>query len=365
MKRTLLALNLAAALLILSACQTTTPHAQFDPRDPDEAESATKFSEIKRTQRVKPEWLSPPTHAYRFGPGDLVEIEIADISGTLARTFIMPDGMVYYNLAGGVNAEGLTQAELAKSLVKALSRDYTAPMVNVSLVEVRSRRYWMLGRVSNPGIYPLSQPTTLLEAIAMAGGLFTVRFSGTTEELADLANSVVLRDGKILPVDFAALMREGDQSQNIYLRKNDFVYLPSSQASNVLILGAVRSPQSIGFKDSLSLIEAVAFTGGPLSEAHVKTVVIVRGSVSLPKAAVVDLTEILTGKDTDVALHPGDIVWIPRKPYRLASEVIDLVLSDAIRTVAVNEGASVAGSANRAILTVPSAAGSSGGAPAP
>lgn len=352
-----LALALLTAVLLCNSCQTTTPVSKFDPRAPDEAASATKFSEIKRNQKVKPEWLMPSRDPYRLGAGDLVEIEIAEVKGTLARTFIMPDGMVYYNLAGGVRAEGLTQAELGAALTAALSRDYTTPMVNVSLIEVRSRRYWMLGRVFKPGIYPLSQPTTLLEAIAMAGGLFTARFSGTTEELADLSNSVVLRDGKVLPVDFAALMRDGDRSQDIYLRHDDFVYLPSSQSSNILILGAVRSPQSIGFNGSLTLVQAMAMVGGPLPAGHTKSVVIVRGSMTLPRAAIINLPDILTGRDTNVALHPGDIIWVPRKPYRLVTDVIDLILSDAVRTVAVNEGAAVVGSSDKAILTVPSGGG--------
>lgn len=236
-------------------------------------------------------------------------------------------------------------------------------MLNVSLIEVRSRRYWMLGRIFKPGIYPLSQPTTLLEAIAMAGGLFTARFSGTTEELADLSNSVVLRDGKILPVDFTALMQDGDRSQDIYLRHDDFAYLPSSQSSSILILGAVRSPQSIGFNGSLSLVEAMAMVGGPLPAGHTKSVVIVRGSMTLPRAAIVSLPDILVGNETNIALHPGDIVWVPRKPYRLVSDLIDLILSNAVRTVAVNEGAAVVGSSENALLTVPS--GSSGGAAAP
>jgi protein involved in polysaccharide export with SLBB domain len=64
---------------------------------------------------------------------------------------------------------------------------------------------------------------TVLEAISKAGGLFTSRFSGTTEELADLHHSMLIRNGKPLAVDFNRLLREGDMSQNIYLRPNDYI----------------------------------------------------------------------------------------------------------------------------------------------
>jgi len=335
------------------SCQTKIPGRQFDARKPTSNLPDPKFQTIDRPKRIDPSWIKPPAEAYRLGPGDLVEIEVAEVTGTLARTFVMPDGMVYYDLAGGVKAEGLTQAELAEALKKALKKDYADPLVNVSLVEVRSRRYWILGRVFKPGIFPLRQPTTLLEAVSNSGGLFTSRFSGTTEELADLGNSVVIRDGNILPVDFERLIHKGDTSQNIYLRHNDFVYIPSAQAGGVLLLGAVKVPQSVGFKDSLSLIQCLANGRGPAEGAYLKKVVIVRGTAGHPKATTVDVQEILTGKATDVALKPGDIVWVPRSPFALLSDGVEMVLRDAARTIAINEGASVVGSSQKSQLAVP------------
>ena len=245
----LAALGLGLATL---SCQQHIPHAAFDPRTGNEAVKNLTFTNVSLKRTLDAKLLQPPTEPYILGPGDVMEIEIAEVGGTLARTFVMPDGMVYYNLAGGVRAEGLTQADFAKQLSAALKQDYSNPLVNVSLVEVRSRRYWMLGRVFKPGIFPLRQPTTLLEAIAESGGLFTSRFSGTTEELADLSNSVVIRDGNLLPVNFDKLIRAGDTSQNIYLRHNDLIYLPSANSTTVLLLGAVGTPQAVGYRDSLS-----------------------------------------------------------------------------------------------------------------
>lgn len=351
----------AIGALLASACQNI-PDPDFDPRAPEDSASSAKdatqpkLTTVRRSGRINPDWLKPPQDDYRLGPGDLLEIEIAEIEGTLARTFVMPDGLVHYNLAGGVTAEGRTIPEFTADLTEALSKDYARPLVNASLVEVRSRRYWILGRVFNPGIYPLRQPTTLLEAISQSGGLFTSRFSGTTEELADLGRSVVVRDGRVLPINFEALVRRGDTSQNIYLKHNDFVYLPSSQNGAVLLLGAVREPQSVGFKDSLTLIEALAYGKGPVEGAYTRKIVIVRGSLTEPQAAVVDLNRILQGKETDVALAPGDIVWVPRSPFSALREGVELVIRDAARTIAVNEGAAAVGSDDRALIGIPPAA---------
>jgi protein involved in polysaccharide export with SLBB domain len=335
------------------ACQQTIPKADFAPRGGEQAVKNLTFTNVNIKRSLDPKLLLPPAEPYILGPGDIMEIEIAEVPGTLARTFVMPDGMVYYNLAGGVRAEGLTQAAFAKQLTAALKRDYSNPLINVSLVEVRSRRYWILGRVFKPGIYPLRQPTTLLEAVSESGGLFTSRFSGTTQELADLSNSIVIRDGDILPVNFDKLIRAGDTSQNIYLRHNDFIYLPSSTSSTVLLLGAVAAPQAVGYKDSLTLIDCIAQGKGPAKDAYLDKIVIVRGTLAKPSASIVNLKAILTGKETNVLLQPGDIVWIPRHPLGLLETTVKLVFEDAARSIAASGGSRLAGSTASPVITIP------------
>jgi polysaccharide biosynthesis/export protein len=347
---------LAAAVLTVwtgSSCQQKIPKPEFNARTTDQTVRNLNFKNVAIKRELDPRLLIPPSEPYILGPGDVMEIEIAEVPGTLARTFVMPDGMVYYNLAGGVRAEGMVQSEFVKKLTEALKPDYTNPLVNVSLVEVRSRRYWILGRVFKPGIFPLRQPTTLLEAISESGGLYTSRMSGTTQELADLSNSVVIRDGDILPVNFDKLIRAGDTSQNIYLRNNDLIYLPSSTSSNVLLLGAVIAPQAVGYKDSLTLIDCIAQGRGPAKDAYLSEVVIVRGTLEKPSASIVNLKAILTGKETNVLLQPGDIIWIPKRPLGLLENTVKLVFSDAARSIAASEGSRLGGSNQAPVITIP------------
>ncbi len=344
---------IALTILFSSACRQNIPNSDFDVRKVDQNVRNLTFSNVKLKRQPTPDLLKPPTETYVLGPGDVLEIEIAEVPGTLARTFVMPDGMVFYNLAGGVRAEGLTQAQFAGKLSQALKKDYAKPVVNVSLVEVRSRRYSILGRVFQPGIYPLRQPTTLLEAIAQAGGLYTSSFSGFTEELADLSNSVVIRNGKILPVNFDKLVRQGDALQNIYLRDSDHIYLPSANSSTVLLIGAVALPQAIGYKDSLTLIDCIAQCRGPAKGAYLKEIVVVRGSMDKPQAALVNLQDILTGKATNVLLQPGDIVFVPKRPLGLLESTMELVFQDAARAIAAGEGSRVAGGNQSPTVTIP------------
>ncbi|MEI8038801.1 MAG: polysaccharide biosynthesis/export family protein [Verrucomicrobiota bacterium] len=339
--------------LLGSACQQTIPKSQFNARKVDQTVKNLTFSNVAIKRSLDPKLLRSPHEPYILGPGDVLEIEIAEVPGTLARTFVMPDGMVYYNLAEGVHAEGLTSAAFAKQLSGALKRDYTNPLVNVSLVEVRSRRYWMLGQVLHPGIYPLRQPTTLLEAVSQSGGLAMSGLSGTSVEIADLASSVIIRDGDILPVSFEKLIKSGDMSQNVFLHHNDLIYLPSANSSTVLLLGAVGSPQAIRYKESLTLVDCLAQGKGPNKDACINQVVIVRGSLEKPTAAIVNLKAIITGQETDVLLQPGDIVWIPYRPLGLIESTVKLIFNDAARSYAASAGAKFAGSSQNPTLSIP------------
>lgn len=192
--------------------------------------------------------------------------------------------------------------------------------------------------MNTPGLYALDNPTTILEVISRAGGLFTSRFSGTTEELADLHHSFLARNGEFLAVDFYKLLREGDLSQNIYLRDGDYIYLPSALSKEVYVLGAVKQPTSVGFADQVTLVSAIANAKGLLSAAYPERIVIIRGSLAQPAVATVNFNLILAGKEPDVALEPRDIVWVPNGPWERLERYTKLVINTFVRTVAANEG---------------------------
>ena len=312
----------------------------FNPRDLD-AESTLEFAEPKR--KLEPSLLVPSGEDYRIGVGDRLEIEITGVEGSRTGTFVMPDGRIYYDLAYSIKVDGLTIKEVGNRLQESLRSYYTSPSVNVSLSEVRSRYVWFLGRINGPGLYPLAQPTTLLEGIALAGGLLTSTISGSTVDISDLSNSFVLRDGQVLPVNMVALMKEGDISQNIYLKNGDYIYIPSSLSKNIYILGSVVSPQALPYNDTISLVSAISYANGPTPEARLDRVLIIRGSFSSPKVAVVNLREILSGRASDFKLEPFDIVWVADRPFATLEEYFWSIFDSAASSIAVREGANAVG----------------------
>jgi protein involved in polysaccharide export with SLBB domain len=241
------------------------------------------------------------------------------------------------------------------------------PQIAVTLRGVGSKYVWLLGRLNKPGIYPMAGPMTLLESIAVAGGTSRSASQVTTEELADLRHSFVVRDGQFLPVDFYRLLREGDTSQNIYLRPDDFVYVPSALAQEVFVLGAVRVPRTVAYADEMTLVSALSSASGPLKydilsrtdpgpftkDAYLSHVAIVRGSLAEPQIAVVDYDAILKGKALDVRLEPGDIVYVPNSPYTTLKRYLNIIVNTFATTVAANEGTRAAGGTPSLGVSVP------------
>lgn len=300
---------------------------------------------------LPPESLTPAP--FVLGPGDAVEVEILGLPNTRRLCLVMPDGGIYYDLLPRLRGEGLTLESLRVLLAGQLSDYYREPQVGITLRRVKSRRVWILGRVNTPGLYPLDQPMTLLEGVARAGGLFTSRFSGTTEELADLRHSFLIREGRMLPVDFRRLFTNGDLTQNVALEPGDYIYMPSALAQEVYVLGAVNQPKAVGFRDRVTLVSAIAAARDVRPGARVGEVLILRGSLQTPAVYLVDYEAVRRGLAPDIDLEPRDVVWVPDKPWDNLEKYARTVLDTFVRTLAANEGANFAVPGGKADIVTP------------
>ncbi|PYI81878.1 MAG: hypothetical protein DME26_19080 [Verrucomicrobia bacterium] len=347
----------------MAGCASRGP--VFEPR----ARFATLVGETV-TNELSPDLLRAGNDLFTLGPGDQLEIEIVGsvTNASRAAVTVGPDGKIYFNLLPGLDVWGLTLAQTRSLLEKEFAKYVkNGPQIAVTLRGVGSKYVWLLGRLNKPGIYPMAGPMTLLESIAVAGGTSHSASQVTTEELADLRHSFVVREGQFLPVDFYRLLREGDTSQNIYLRPDDFVYVPSALAQEVFVLGAVRVPRTVAYADQMTLVSALSSASGPLKydilsrtdpgpftkDAYLSHVAIVRGSLAEPQMAVVDYNAILKGKAVDVRLEPGDIVYVPNSPYTTLKRYLNMIVNTFATTVAANEGTRAAGGTPSLGVSVP------------
>jgi len=265
---------------------------------------------------------------YTLGPGDILDFSLygqPDLDR--GQIFVRPDGRVGYLQAADIPATGRTIDELRTDIEAVLSTYHRRPRVIITPVELRSKRYVILGKVVDKGVFPLEHPLTLIEAVARARGVETGLFEGNTVELADLPRSFIARDRQRLPIDFEKLFFEGDLTQNVPIEPGDFIYFASAISNDVFILGEVGQPGVFGFTPRLTALGAIAARGSFTPAAFRGRVLIIRGSLAKPETIVVDVNAVLNGKALDVPLQPKDILYVSRRPWIFAEELTDMAIT--------------------------------------
>ena len=170
---------------------------------------------------------------YRIGGEDLLEIQVFGVD-QLARTVrVNSFGMVSLPLIGQTNVGGMTAQEAERTIARRLAENYLQdPQVSVFIKEYTNQRVTLEGAVAKPGIYPLRGQTTLLRAVAVAGG---------QGSLSDLSNIVIYRadaaGNRLSQTYDIERIRRGEMEDPIVL--ND----------DVIVVN--RSPARVVFKDSL------------------------------------------------------------------------------------------------------------------
>jgi len=160
---------------------------------------------------------------YHLGAGDVVWVLVwkePDLSQTVV---IRPDGKVSLPLIGEFPAEGRTAREL-ESAIAAKLRDYIRdPVVNVIVKEINSSKIYVIGKVRKPDAYLVRGSITVVEAIAMAGGL---------REDSRGNKVIILRNGKgnssykqRIELNLKRMMTD-EQSGQVRLQASDTVYVP-------------------------------------------------------------------------------------------------------------------------------------------
>ncbi len=160
--------------------------------------------------------------------GDTISISVYQDPKLDRQIIIGPTGTISFPLAGRIHAQGQTPEALEKTLRSKLKDKYTTtPDVTVALVatakpeEEERDRFFVTGEVSKPGPFLLTPNTSLMQAIAMAGGLgpFAAR---TRIQVRRKINGI---DSTFL-FDYSAFETGDDVAGNIELQPGDVVIVP-------------------------------------------------------------------------------------------------------------------------------------------
>lgn len=162
---------------------------------------------------------------YALQPGDTIEVSVLQ-DPTLNRQIVIgPDGTISFPLAGHIRASGLTTEVLESTIAKKLSKNYqTPPQVTVMLANVGNggeNRIYVTGEVNKPGPYPMSPGTSVMQAIALSGGLG--RFAATSR--IQIHRRAAGKD-EVLLFDYDAFESGKNVEGDILLEPGDVIVVP-------------------------------------------------------------------------------------------------------------------------------------------
>jgi polysaccharide export outer membrane protein len=190
------------------------------------------ISPVAFAQQAAPKPLPAPTAApamvsaapsdYVIGPEDVLQVSVWK-NETLSRVVpVRPDGKISMPLLHDIQAAGLTAMQLRDKISRALGEFMPNPEVSVIVTDVRSFRVSVMGEVQRPGVLLLKSSTTVLEAIAMAGGF---------RDFASPSKIVVVRKDPAgqtqkIPFNYNRAIRTGENEDNLYLKTGDVIVVP-------------------------------------------------------------------------------------------------------------------------------------------
>ncbi|MFA6244744.1 MAG: polysaccharide biosynthesis/export family protein [Candidatus Hydrogenedentales bacterium] len=273
--------------------------------------------------------------SYRIGPGDILSFRSFDDEKLSMQVPVRYDGYVSLQVIPDVKVEGLTRKEAEDLVREAYAEYYLEPQLTLSISEVKSKIFTVLGDVSRPSEYPYTRPITLMNAITIAGGprVNTQGGDSYVGSQGQLVKAFLVRntgnERKVFEFDLRGFQKSGPSPSDTPVYPDDTVYVPES-ANLVFLLGEVRQPRVYAVSEGLTLIRLLSLAGGyNESTARIREVAITREINDMEtKIITFDVREAMR-KGTDFSLEPGDIIYVPRKRLVNAEDFLQRVIAPA------------------------------------
>jgi len=203
-------------LSVAAWAQSSATSGQQAPAEGDKADKNTPEN------RASGSHTGSSDNTYVIGANDVLAISVwkePDVSRTVP---VRSDGKISLPLVGELQASGQTPRQLEQEIIKRLQSYISEPEVTVIVTDSKSQKVNILGMVARPGAYLLTSSTTVLDAIAMAGGF---------KDFAKQKSVYVLRqapDGtqKRIPFNYKEVIKGKNPEQNIRLQAGDTVVVP-------------------------------------------------------------------------------------------------------------------------------------------
>jgi polysaccharide biosynthesis/export protein len=240
---------------------------------------------------------------YLLGAGDLLQITVFESKELNTTVRVSSRGHVTLPLLGQIKVKGLTAREAEIEIEKAYQSKYIKdPHVSVFVKEHMSKRVTLVGQFKQPGTYEYPSQQTLLDVMALAGGL------------TDKAGNMVqvrrhdVRPGEpnVLVIDLDRLIKSGQTDLNVSINGGDIIFAP--EAGHFFVDGAVRNAGSYPIREKLRLREALVTAGGIRPWGLKDSVVLIRDVDGKGRKGIeIDLND---PDNQQIEIKDGDIIVV-------------------------------------------------------
>jgi polysaccharide export outer membrane protein len=326
--------KLVSLLLILlflcAACTGLTPEPTPEPDADHPLPTAPFVTEpikkihpfasgelIKRLSESKPK-------SYLMGPGDVLSIKVwrrPELNNELI--VVSPDGTISLPRIGIITVKGRTVQDVTDEITRKFSRLYKRPEVNITLSEFHNNKAFVLGRVVKPGVVNFPGDGTLLEALALAGGL---PYHGKETFLTKCA--IIRGNDMVIWIDLTELLKNGNMALNAAIYNNDVIFIPASEEALVYVMGEVIKPGAIPLRQGVSLVQAIMMAGGFTKHAKLTDVYLIRPGQPQGVVRQIDLGNMLNHAQLaqNFTLQDEDIIYISPKTLHRFNYIMEELL---------------------------------------
>lgn len=267
--------------------------------------------------------------------GDEITLSEFNVDEFNSRSYqIAPDGSVGLPLVGRVPAAGMPVSAFESSLDDKYRRFIKAPHVAVVAVKYHGRTVSVVGSVNNPGAYQLTEPKTLLDVLALAGGLksdagswLLLTRKDQYGKLPDDPNVTFSGGVSEARIPITPLLAGTDAALNLVVLPSDVIMV--AKAEMVYAVGDVKKQGGfvLGDHEELSLLKLLSLSEGLNITAAPAQAKIIHENGSIRTETPVDVQKILQGKQTDVVLKPDDVLFVPSSaPKKFALRAMEAII---------------------------------------
>lgn len=197
----LMAIALGAALALSAQTKPEPSKSESVPPMPGKATDSPSVAAVDPNK-------------YVLGAEDVIYIKTWREADFSFPAYVRPDGKISVNLIGDVQAAGLTPQQLTTDLKEKFGKYLNNPDVTVFVTDVRSKKYYVDGEMTRTGAFPLVTPTTILEALSIAGGF---------KDFANKKNIKILRGAKTFKFNYNEVTKGKKMEQNINVENGDHI----------------------------------------------------------------------------------------------------------------------------------------------